>query len=252
VLLTVDGSGKIDEFLLDKVSHMRIPLAGGGPAINLITDVAWAKDRILIAAQANEQFGSKIVSIPLPLDKDTKGLVFSTETYHVGHAKWETKAPIRTLIPYEENGKQYVVGSFTCTPIVKYALEDLKPGAKVKGISVIELGTGNTPQDMFVYEKGGKMNILVNTLRSFGQPFGNSKYWTARVDHDILQEATLVNEKAQWRVGTHGGRAEVANRADMVSSFSGITTMDRLDNDRAVGVKTDDKGNFSLVVLALP
>jgi len=252
VLLTVDGSGKISEFVLDKVSHMRVPLNSTGSAITLVSDVAWAKDRILVAAQANETFGSKIVSIPLPLDKDTKALVFSTETYHVGHGKWETKAPIRTLIPYEENGKQYVVGSFTCTPIVKYALEDLKPGAKVKGVSVIELGTGNTPQDMFVYTKNDKMSILVNTNRSFGAKIGPSQFWTARVDYDILQEADKVNEKAQWRVGTGGGRFVEPKRAEVVSTFSGVTTMDRLDNDRALAVRTDDKGNYSLVVLALP
>jgi len=253
VLMTVDGSGKFSELALDNVRHMRIPVAGENGAITLITDVVCMSDRIMVAAQANEKFASKIVSIPLPLDQKSKSAVFSTETYHVAHKNWETKAPIRTLIPYEENGKKYVVGSFTCTPIVKYALDDFKPGAKVKGTSVIELGQGNEPQDMFVYEKKGKLNILVNTNRKFGQPFGNSKFWTARVDHDILTENAKVNEKAMWRVGTNGGKANIEPaRAEMVPSFSGVTTMDKLDNERAVAIRTDDKGNFSLQVLALP
>jgi len=249
VLLTVDGTGKVNEFMLDKVRHMRVPL--GSDKITLATDVVCMKDRIMVAAQANENFGSKIVSIPLPLTKESKSAVFSTETYHVGHGKWETKAPIRTLIPYEENGKRYVVGSFTCTPIVKYALDDFKPGAKVKGVSVIELGTGNTPQDMFVYEKGGKLNILVNTLRSFGNKIGPSAYWTAKVDHDILQESTKINEKAMWRVSTNAQK-ESTNRAEVVPSFAGVTTMDRLDTNNAVAIRTDDKGGFKMVVLALP
>ena len=40
---------------------------------------------------------------------------YSAETYHVAHGKWETKAPITSFVPLEENGKHYVVGSFACT-----------------------------------------------------------------------------------------------------------------------------------------
>src|SRR5262249_20268953 len=154
-------------------------------------------DRVLVAAQASDTFGSKIISVPAPLAAGAECGCFSTETYHVAHGRWETNAPIRTVIPYEHDGKKYLVGAFTCTPIVKYALDDLKPGARVKGVSVIELGSGNNPLDMFVYEKDGKSYILMNHQRFQHKqnPAGPSPYWTAKVDHTILRETDKVNEK---------------------------------------------------------
>ena len=121
----------------------------------------------------------------------------------------ETKAPIICLMPYEEDGKTNVVGSFTCTPIVKYPVESMTPDAKVKGVTVLELGQGNTPRSMFTYEKGGKKFILVSVARNNKMPaFGfPSAYWVARVDADMLKETTDVNEKAPWRIGGKGPKA---------------------------------------------
>ena len=45
--------------------------------------------------------------------------VFSAETYHVAHRKWETKAPIQSFIPYTSKGETFVVGAFACTPVAK-------------------------------------------------------------------------------------------------------------------------------------
>ncbi len=254
VLITVDPDGKIAEFPLEKVKYCRMGLLGDEKnSITLITDITWAGDRVLVAAQANETFGSKIVSMPAPLKHESTGSMFSTETFHVGHNAWETKAPIRTIIPYEENGKKYLVGSFTCTPIVKYALDDLKPGAKIKGVSVIELGTGNTPQDMFTYKKNGKTYILMNVYRMFHKqnPVGPSPYWTAKVDHNILQEAEKVNEKAIWRVKNKASES-LTDLALVVPEYHGVVAMDRLTDQDALVIRTDDKGGFSMAVLPLP
>jgi hypothetical protein len=248
LILTMDASGKVNEFDLENVKHVKVALPADTKVMK-ITDITWAGDRVLAAAQANETFGSKIFVISGPLDNESKCACFSTETYHVAHNQWETKAPIRSLLPYEENGKKYLVGAFTCTPVVKYALDDLKPGAKVKGMSVIELGSGNTPQGMFTYEKGGKKYILMNTYR-FMKAFGPSPYWTVRIDYDLLRENTKVNEKALRRL--KAGNVPATDRAQMMPEYHGIMTMDRLDNERTLGVRTDGKGGFDLVVLALP
>src|SRR5262249_12379837 len=66
LILTIDGTGKIDEFRLDNVKYVSVPLPGDSK-VNLITDVTWGGDRVLVAGQANETFGSKIVSIDTPL-----------------------------------------------------------------------------------------------------------------------------------------------------------------------------------------
>lgn len=258
LILTVDGQGKIQEYSLDNVKYNRykMPAQDKGTKIK-VTDVTFADGRILLAVQAGQTFTSKIYSIDTRQD-DAEPYWISTETFHVAHNKWETNAPIRTVIPYVENGKKYLVGAFTCTPIVKYSLDDLKAGDRVKGTSVIELGHGNTPQDMFVYEKGGKTFILMNNLRmgamQKNNPVGPSQYWTAKVDHSILGETEKTNDKALWRFDPKTGKANKSEteRAQIVPDYHGVVMMDRLGADRALVIRTDDKGGFKLEVLPLP
>lgn len=251
IILTLDGDGKVNEFALDSVTYAALPLPGTSK-IQRITDVVWADDRILATVQASETFGSKIFSAPVPLTHKAAGSMFSTETFHVAHNKWETKAPIYTVIPYEEAGQKYLVGAFTCTPLVKYPLNDLKPDAKVKGQTLIEVGNGNNPRDMFTYKKNGKTYILISTFRMFHQrqPVGPSPYWVVRIDHTILTEKDKVNEKAIWR--TDKQLKPITDRASVVETFHGVMLMDRLGEDRALVIRTDDKGNKSLAALALP
>jgi len=215
-----------------------------------ITDIAWGGKSVLVAAQAKETFGSKVLVVPAPLRTDSKGTLFSTETYHVHHGKWETNAPIRTLMPYEEKGKNYLVGAFTCTPIVKYAIDDLQPGARVKGISVIELGNGNTPQDMFSYDKDGKSYILMNTFRmdrfQKSNPIGPSSYWTCKVDKSILTESVKINETAVRREPKNDTMAVV------VPEFHGVMLMDRLGTDRVLVIREGKDGAVNLAALPLP
>ena len=256
VLMTVDSQGKIGEFVLDNVRHVRVDLPKGKGPTKLITDVTWAKDRILVTAQANETFASKFLSIKLPLSPKSAGAVFSAETYHVAHRRWETRAPIRVAIPYEENGENYLVGAFTCTPVVKYRIDDMKPTGKIKGQSIIELGSGNRPIDMFVYEKrtekGKKKYILMNTYRFHHKrrPVGPSPFWTVRIDFDLLAEDEEVNEKALKRVD--GKYQPVTDRAVIVESFHGVTHMDKLNNQQAVAIRANKAGQFGLEVLPLP
>lgn len=254
LILTVDGSGTIRELPLDKVKHSSYALSASDKApVVKITDITFAEGRILLAVQAKDQFASQIFTIDTRQD-DSAPVAIRAETYHVAHGRWETNAPIRTLIPYTEGGKKYLVGAFTCTPIVKYSLDEIKAGANVKGTSVIELGHGNTPQDMFVYEKNDKTYILMNHTRSpkFGK-IGSSPFWTAKVEHGILAENEAINEKAIVRAPRKADpNATTTQRAVVVPEFQGVAMMDRLDADRALVLRSDDKGGLSLAVLPLP
>ena len=129
LVLTVDGAGKVSEFGLTNVKHIAVPLPAD-QNVTSVTGVTWAGDRILITALAKDTFVNKCFSIMAPLTGEGQCGSFTTETYHVAHGKWETAAPIRTMMPYEENGKRFLVGAFTCTPIVKYTLEDMQAGAR--------------------------------------------------------------------------------------------------------------------------
>lgn len=251
LILTLDGDGKIREFSLEKVKHVAVPLPTDVKVVK-ITDISWAGDRVLVAVQASDTFASKFLSVMAPLASGGQCDCVSAETYHVAHSNWETRAPIRTVIPYEENGKKYLVGAFTCTPIVKYSLDDLKSGGKVKGQSVIEIGSGNEPRDMFLYEKNGKKYILMSTFRFHHKqrPVGPSPYWAVRVDYDILGEKEKVNQTALRRVD--GSYKSITDRAQVMPDFHGVVHMDRLDGDRALIVRVADKGRLDLVAVPLP
>jgi hypothetical protein len=250
LILTVDGKGKIAEFSLDKVEYARVSLAGDKTSISRVTDVAWADTQLVAAGRSADQFASKIFAIDTPLAHDAKGNVYSAETYHVQHRRWETKAPMSVLVPYRENDRQYVIGAFSCTPVVKYSLDSLKPDAKVKGSSVLELGSGNRPLDMFTYEKNGKPYVLTNTFRFHHKrkAFGPSPYWTVKFEQGILAEKEKVNEKALWRLK---GYDPVTDRVQMVEAFHGVRQMDKLDAYHALVLK-EEKNGLTLAALALP
>lgn len=250
-ILTVDGNGSVGEFSLDNVKYNRYPLESGNKAVSKITDLTWAGGKIVVATSAGDTFSSRVFTIT-PGAKDLFAS-FSTETFHVGHNNWETKAPIQCLMPYEDGSKTNIVGSFTCTPIVKYSLDD-SAAVKVKGISVVELGTGNTPRSMFTYEKDGKKYILINVARNNKQPaFGfPSGYWVARVDFDLLKETANVNEKAIWRVDKKGKASTAFDKAVAAKDYFGTYYMDRLDNTRAVAIREAADKSMTLNVLTLP
>jgi len=248
VILTVDGAGKIAEFELDKVNYARIQLVAGGKGqINLVTDVAWADGRVIAAGRSNEEFASKIFSIDAPLTHDAKSNVYSAETYHVQHGRWETRAPMSVVIPLKEEGKTYVVGAFTCTPIVKYPIDEIKPESVVKGTSMIELGAGNQPQDMFTYEKDGKTYVLASVVRR--RKASGSPYWTVAFEQALLTGNEKVNEQALRRLGRDNQPA--TDKIRVIDSFAGVVQMDKLDAKRALTVRQTNSG-FDLEPLALP
>lgn len=253
LIVTLDGDGKISDLPLTNVEYARVPLPQGekGP-VTRITDVAWAGKKLLASAQASEEFGSKIFVADGPLQHEGKGQLYSAETYHVAHGKWETKAPMSVVIPLKEDGKTYVVGAFSCTPIVKYPIDEIKSESTVKGTSMIELGNGNQPRDMFVYEKDGKSCILANTVRVFPRnKIGPGSYWTVKFEQGLLigSDKDNTNEKALRRLGRDNKPA--TDKIQVVESFAGVMQMDKLDAKRALTIRQTEKG-LDLEPLALP
>jgi hypothetical protein len=250
IILTIDGAGTIAEFGLDNVKYNTYALAVPKGGITKVTDIAWANGKILASTQATDKFGASRVFTINPAAKDGSPMQISTKTFHTGHNRWETQAPLRVLMPYLDNGKTNVVGSFTCTPIVRYDLEDAKNDDQVVGSSVVELGTGNTPRNMFTYERGGKRYLLIGVGRNNKKPaFGfPSAYWVARVDAELLKETTNINERAPWRIG---GANKAGDRVEVAREFFGVQQMDRLDDTRALAIM-ESKGGFALRALALP
>lgn len=125
-----------------------------------ITDLAFVGDALLVAGASNEEFSSTLRRIPFPFGTGTSST--SLEIFHVSHGKYETASPIRTFAPY---GELSVLASYTCTPLVRFSLADLKPGAQAKGRTVAELGSMNTPLDLVSYRRDGVEYVLVANSR---------------------------------------------------------------------------------------
>ncbi len=233
-LLVVDASGHLNAMAMDNLSYVRISLPTAENAqFKNITDLAFAGDRVVVAGQSSEEFANKIYSLPLPLTHGIAANVCSAETYHVSHKRWETKAPIQSFIPYEENGKHYIVGAFACTPIAKFPLDGIQFGSKIQGVSVVELGSGNRPVGMIAYHKDGKKWVVTNTQRMQKNLFGPSKYWGARVDMNYLtaSSADKINENAiQRNVKENKGPEGI----EVVDALFGAMQISQLDNDEIV------------------
>ncbi len=126
-----------------------------------VTDMAYVDGLLLVAGASNEEFSSTLRRIPFPFKGEM--LTNSLEIYHVSHSRYETASPIRTFVPY--GGNKSVLASYTCTPVVHFSLKDLKSGTHLKGRTVAELGSGNTPLDMVSYERDGQEYLLVSNAR---------------------------------------------------------------------------------------
>src|SRR5262249_18279977 len=109
----------------------------------------------------NEEFSSTLRRIPFPFTGAAESS--SLEIYHVSHAKYETASPIRAFHPYRD--RSGILASYTCTPVVHFSLADFAPGAQVKGRTVAELGSGNTPLDMVSFNRSGDEILLVSNAR---------------------------------------------------------------------------------------
>lgn len=191
-LFRIDGAGKVTMVNTDSLQYTSVKLPNSqtvnnnpeatyfSPRAQSITQVKFSTGRVWVSGLSNEEFASKLWSIPYPFQKADSGV--SLEIYHDNHQQLETRAPMYAFVPYQINNQPYIIGAYTCTPLVKFPVADLKPnsGSKYRGQTIAELGAGNRPIDMIVYKKAGKDFLLMaNTSRGVmkipTEPFGSAK-----------------------------------------------------------------------------
>jgi hypothetical protein len=174
IVARIDASGKLTLVALDNVKHETVSLAdvpadgGSGrqnPRTQTITDMAFVNGNVMVAGMSNEEWSSALRSIPYPFKTAAKGT--QLQIWHSSHGRYETQSPVRTFVPYSIDGKDYVLAAYTCTPLVKIPVSDLKAGAQVKGVTIADLGAGNQPLDMVPYKKDGHDFLLIANS-SFG------------------------------------------------------------------------------------
>lgn len=130
-----------------------------------ISDLSYHKGKVLVSGLSTEEFSSTFRAIPFPFKDDQ--MYASLEMYHASHGQYETHSPIKTFMTYALNGQDYLIASYTCTPLVVFSMDELKMGKHTKGKTVAELGNRNTPLDIISFERDGKSYLLLaNTTRA--------------------------------------------------------------------------------------
>lgn len=250
-IVTIDSTGRAAALDCAGLPWARATLPGGtATKVTSVTDVACAGDRVVAAGSCNEEFASKIFSVPMPIEHGATARVFSAETYHVSHRKWETRAPISSFVCDQQDGKPYVVGAFACTPIAKFPIGDLQSGAQVKGVSMVELGSGNRPLDMFTYTRDGKSWLVTHTQRFHKPLFGPSEFWGARLDMALLQP-NAPEQTNQNAIRRNVKENKDANGIEIVDALFGAVQADKLNDSEAVVLKNSGAA-LTLEVVALP
>jgi hypothetical protein len=239
IVRTTTG-GNVELVSLDNIKNASVTIPNavdkpdqrGRPQRNLaITDMAYVNGQVVVAGLSNEEFASNLRSIAYPFAGNAaKGT--SVEIYHGSHGRFETQAPVRTFTSYRVNGEDVILASYTCTPLVMFKTAELaQNNGKVMGKTIAELGAGNTPLDMVIYEKGGKPFILM----------ANSARGVMKVSADNLGQYPAITKQTEI-TGTP---------YETLAELKGVAHLERLDDNRAL-MLVADAGNQSLKALPLP
>lgn len=220
-IVKVGRDGAVSPLPLKDVKFAKVvlpnPATGGakGPP-QVITQIAYVDGKVVVAGLSSEQFASTLRTIPYPFKEATKGA--GIEIFHAAHnGKLETHSPIRAFVAYKIGAEENIVAAYTCTPLVRIPVADLKDGEKVKGKTIAELGNRNQPLDMIVYKKDGKDYVLMaNSARGVMK--------IAAADFAGAPELTAAV--------SGGGTAGV--KAETVKELTDVVQLDKLDDGHAI------------------
>ena len=235
VLLTLNGD-KLEQVKLNDLTYTSV-LINNAPAedakdqrgrplrVSTISDLGYDDGKLLASGLSNHEFASSFKSIPYPFTSTQNESTL--EIYHAAHGRYETYAPIRTFTTAEINGRKYLVASYTCTPLVLFPMDELKPGTHVKGRTVAEMGSGNTPIDMLTFSKGNDSYLIL----------ANTKHPVARVDYKSIGafEGTLT-EPVKGTAGVNFTAMPLTN----------VVQLDKLDTKNVVVMQKKENGDIDL------
>lgn len=240
VLVRVKTNGSLEVVSLDKVKFSRADLPDApaentsgrnNPRLESITDIGFIDGRVLIAGLSNEEFASTLRAIPFPFS--TVAGPTSVEIYHGAHGRFETRAPVRTFAQFKIGKEEHLLAAYTCTPLVQFPISELKPGAKIKGKTIAELGNGNRPIDMIVYQKDGKTYLLM----------ANSTRGVMKITTDGIEKAESITERVADKKGL---------TYETLTSWTGVEQLDRFDSKQVIVLRRAEGGSMTLESLPLP
>jgi hypothetical protein len=250
VILRMDGTGKMTEFSLKNVRYAGVSLpdpgewnpkldrtpngsVNGNPRVQSITDMSYINGKVLVAGLSNEEFASDLRAIPFPFKAAEKST--GIEIWHSAHGRYETTSPVRTFVPYTIGKEEYILAAYTCTPLVKIPVDSLKPGAKITGTTIAELGSSNRPLEMISYRRDG---------RDYGL-MANNKRGVMKIIFDNLGSYKAITppnaQCEQAREGQGPGLGPNACRGDIegvpyqtVDNLQGVLQIAKIDDNNAL------------------
>jgi hypothetical protein len=245
MLAQVKPDGTIAEVRLNDVTYasakIALPKGAGAPTFN---SVLFTQKQIVASATADAAFIALVMSVPVPFAHNSDRSVVGANSYHVTHGGWETSAPLEKTTLWEEAGEAYIVAGLTCTPIVKYALKDIKQGAQLKGSTPFDFGGGQQPIDIFA--AGGWLYCCVNT---------GDEVYTVRVSKDLMAGGKGLDAEAPVITTEKDRRIEIAkDYTSMVQAVPGVgkaTGIMQLSASQVLVMRVV-KGDIELEAVALP
>ena len=236
-LLRIDGAGKIDLLSLTSAKFTSVTLPNPSVSTDArrgrtqsVTDLAFTNGRLFVAGLSNEEFASKLWSVTYPFTSVDHGA--SVEIYHGNHGQLETRSPVMTFVPYTVDNQPMIIAGYTCTPLVKFPISSLRQGEKLLGTTMLELGAGNQPVDMVVYQKEGRDYLLL----------ANTRHGVMKIPAAQFASAPAITSRIG---GTQGSFERIA-------ALTGVEQLDLLDAQRSIVVARASDGSRNLSAVALP
>ena len=247
-LVKIDSSGKASEVSLTKAWFQKLALPNApedkevvgkngrtqNNRPNAITDLAYADGKVLVSGVTSEAAPSNIREITFPFAEADQGT--AVEIFHGAHGKLEDYAAIRAFVPFNVDGQASVLAGFTCTPLVRFSVNELESnkGKKVRGTTVAELGNRNQPLDIVLYEKGGEKFLLI----------ANNNRGVMKVSTKDIGRKEGITEPVK-------GGGVAGQTYDTIKELEGTVQLDKLGDSQAVVViKSGDA--LALKTVALP
>ena len=238
VLLRLNGS-ELENVSLNKASYSKINLVdaveidkkdkrGRSQRVWAISDLMYHNGKVMVSGLSNKEFSSTFRSIAFPFNENQD--YASLEIYHAAHGRYETYAPIKTFDVIEIDGKDYLMASYTCTPLVLFPMDELNGNKHIKGRTVAELGSGNSPLDIISFEKEGKTYFLIS----------NSNRSLMRINYQDIADSKESMTKPVEEFAVAEGVAYVS--VPMVN----VLQLDNLDEANVIYLQRTSSGDLVL------
>jgi len=245
-IVRIDGSGKMSQVSLEGVGYTKATLPDapadkvvgegrrrGNRRLESITDLAYTDGKVLLSGLADADAPATVRELAFPFKEADQGT--RIEIFHGAHGRLEDDAVPRTFVPFQIGGEPNLLAGFTCTPLVRFPISQFKPGKKIRGTTVAELGNRNRPLDMIVYKQKGKNYLLLT----------NSNRGVMKISTDDIERQEGITERISGG-GTAGQPYET------IKSLQGIVQLDKLTDQRAVVVAQSESGALNLKTIRMP